>query len=115
MGGVLCIWLVTSTQFIPSDQGGFLFILRLIGTNQCASSVFNRKLNDNINDTVDERSRHLSRLIFTNFCLAKHQYSIRMDSCLAIAPFVLLSVLILDWFTNLLYVSTKTANKSKVC
>ena len=26
-----------------------------------------------INDTVDERSRDLSRLVFTNFCLAKLQ------------------------------------------
>ena len=49
---------------------------------------FNRKLNDSINDTVDERSRHLLQ----NF---------RMESCFAIAPFVLLSVSILDWFTNI--------------
>ena len=59
--------------------------------------IFNRKLNDSINDTVDERSRHLSRLIFTNFCLAKLQDG----KLFRHSPFVLLSVSILDWFMNI--------------
>ena len=54
---------------------------------------FNRKLNDSINDTVDERSRHLSRLIFTNFCLANLQ-----DGMHRLFYF---QFSILDWFTNI--------------
>ena len=57
---------------------------------------FNRKLNESINDTVDERSRHLS----SSFSLISVLQNFRMESCFAIAPFVLLSVSMLDWFTN---------------
>ena len=68
-----------------SDGGEISPLIRLERTSEAnldtQSSVptsvpllfFNRKLNDSINDIVDEQSRHLSRLIFTNFCLAKLQ------------------------------------------
>ena len=90
----------------------FLFILRLIGTNQCASSVFNRNLNDSINDTVDERSRHLSRRIFTNFCLAKLQDGKLFRHCAVRSTFSFDSRLVYEYLP---YASTKTADKSKVC
>ena len=58
----------------------------------------NRKLNDSINDTVDDRSRHLT---LGSFSLISVLQNFRMESCFAIAPFVLLLVSILDWFTNI--------------
>ena len=68
----------------------------------------NRKLNDSISDTVDERSRHLSRLIFTNFCLAKLQDGKRFRR----STFSFDSRLVYEYLP---YASTETANKSKVC
>ena len=48
---------------------------------------FNRKLNDSINDTVNERTRHLSRIIFTNFCLAKLQDGKLLRHCTVCSTF----------------------------
>ena len=72
---------------------------------------FNRKLNDSINDTVDERSRHLSRLIFTNFCLAKLPDGKLFRHCAVCSTFSFDARLVYEK----LHASTKTANKSKVC
>ena len=68
------------------------------------------KLNDSINDTVDERSRHLSRLIFTNFCLAKLQDGKLFRHCAVCSTFSFDSRLVYEYLP---YASTKKRIKVK--